>query len=99
MSNPSSAWRGRYRRDHRDARGGRPAAAHPGRRVRPGTRLKIDDIAALCAVSHMPVRDALHMLEREGVLDVLPHRGAVIRPVDARSCATSTICARPSRAC
>jgi DNA-binding GntR family transcriptional regulator len=50
----------------------------------PGSRLKIDDIAAICAVSHMPVRGALHMLEREGVLDVLPHRGAVIRPVDAR---------------
>ncbi|MEP6942010.1 MAG: GntR family transcriptional regulator [Betaproteobacteria bacterium] len=50
----------------------------------PGSRLKIDDIAASCAVSHMPVRGALHVLEREGVLDVLPHRGAVIRPVDAR---------------
>jgi len=50
----------------------------------PGSRLKIDDIAAICAVSHMPVRGALHVLEREGVLDVLPHRGAVIRPVNAR---------------
>ena len=39
----------------------------------PGQRLKIDEIAALCAVSHMPVRVALH-----------PHRGAVIRGVDAR---------------
>lgn len=50
----------------------------------PGQRLKIDDIAALLDVSHMPVRAALHELEAEGVLDVFPHRGAVIRGVDAR---------------
>jgi DNA-binding GntR family transcriptional regulator len=50
----------------------------------PGTRLKIDELAAVCAVSHMPVREALHELEREGVVDVVPHRGAVIRAVDAR---------------
>ena len=50
----------------------------------PGQRLKIDDIAALCNVSHMPVRAALQELESEGVLDVYPHRGAVIRGVDAR---------------
>ena len=50
----------------------------------PGARLKIDDIAALCDVSHMPVRVALQTLEAEGVLDVYPHRGAVIRGVDAR---------------
>lgn len=51
--------------------------------LRPGQRLKIDDLAALCAVSHMPIREALRELEGEGVLDVLPHRGAVIRGVDA----------------
>jgi DNA-binding GntR family transcriptional regulator len=50
----------------------------------PGTRLKIDDLADVCKVSHMPVREALHELEREGVVEVIPHRGAVIRAVDAR---------------
>lgn len=50
----------------------------------PGQRLKIDDIAALLDVSHMPVRVALHELEAEGVLEVFPHRGAVIKGVDAR---------------
>jgi len=50
----------------------------------PGQRLKIDELAALCAVSHMPIRQALGELEGEGVLDVVPHRGAVIRGVDAR---------------
>jgi DNA-binding GntR family transcriptional regulator len=50
----------------------------------PGQRLKIDELAQLCNVSHMPVREALHELEGEGVLDVLPHRGATIRGVDER---------------
>jgi DNA-binding GntR family transcriptional regulator len=50
----------------------------------PGQRLKIDELAALCAVSHMPVREALRELEGEGVLEVFPHRGAVIRGVDRR---------------
>jgi DNA-binding GntR family transcriptional regulator len=49
----------------------------------PGQRLKIDEIAALVDVSHMPVRVALQELEAEGVLDLLPHRGAVVRGVDA----------------
>ena len=48
----------------------------------PGRRLKIDEIAAICEVSHMPVRGALYELEREGILELAPHRGAVIRPVD-----------------
>ncbi len=52
--------------------------------LKPGARLKIDDVATLCDVSHMPVRVALQSLEAEGILDVYPHRGAVIKPVDAR---------------
>src|SRR5204862_1223340 len=49
----------------------------------PGRRLKIDEIASACEVSHMPVRDALHELEREGILELSPRRGAMIRAVDA----------------
>ncbi|MFO1312841.1 MAG: GntR family transcriptional regulator [Burkholderiales bacterium] len=52
--------------------------------LKPGARLKIDDVATLCDVSHMPVRVALQSLEAEGLLDVYPHRGAVIKPVDAK---------------
>lgn len=52
--------------------------------LKPGSRLKIDEVAELCAVSHMPVRVALQSLEAEGVLDIYPHRGAVIKSVDAR---------------
>lgn len=50
----------------------------------PGQRLKIDELATLCDVSHMPIREALRELEGEGVLEVLPHRGATIRGVDER---------------
>lgn len=49
----------------------------------PGQRLKIDEIAVLCGVSHMPVRTALQELEAEGILDVHPRRGAEIRTIDA----------------
>lgn len=49
----------------------------------PGQRLKIDELASMCGVSHMPVRAALQELEAEGVLEAFPHRGAVIRGVDA----------------
>lgn len=48
----------------------------------PGQRLKIDEIAALCGVSHMPVRTALQELEAEGILAVHPRRGAEIRTID-----------------
>lgn len=50
----------------------------------PGQRLKIDEIAQACGVSHMPVRDALRQLEGEGVLESSPHRGALVKGVDER---------------
>lgn len=50
----------------------------------PGAHLRLDEIATSCAVSHMPVREALHELEAEGVVDVYPHRGAIVRGVDAQ---------------
>lgn len=52
--------------------------------LKPGQRLKIDDIAELLQISHMPVRAALQDLEAEGILEVYPHRGTLIRGVDDR---------------
>ncbi|RJE82370.1 GntR family transcriptional regulator [Paracoccus onubensis] len=49
----------------------------------PGQRLKIDEIATLCGVSHMPVRTALQDLEAEGILIVHSRRGAEIRTIDS----------------
>lgn len=49
-----------------------------------GARLTIDALATRYAVSHMPVREALRELQGESVLEVFPHRGAVIKGVDER---------------
>ena len=52
--------------------------------IEPGSRLKLEDLASQLDVSHMPVREALRELEGEGLLELFPHRGAVIRGVDQR---------------
>ncbi len=49
----------------------------------PGTRLKIGELGTRCGLSHMPVREALQKLEGEGLVVVLPNRGASVRQVDA----------------
>lgn len=45
----------------------------------PGQRLVASDLAADFEVSRAPVREALHVLAGEGVVDLIPNRGAVIR--------------------
>lgn len=49
----------------------------------PGQRLKMEEIAATMNMSTMPVREAFQLLEGEGALDIFPHRGAVVRSIDA----------------
>lgn len=48
-------------------------------RLRPGERLKEDVIARELAVSRTPVREAIAMLQAEGVLEAPQHRGAQVR--------------------
>jgi DNA-binding GntR family transcriptional regulator len=50
----------------------------------PGSRLKLEELSSQLDVSHMPVREALRELEGEGLLELYPHRGAVIKGVDAQ---------------
>ncbi|MCC7274222.1 MAG: GntR family transcriptional regulator [Alphaproteobacteria bacterium] len=56
--------------------------------LRSGTHLKIDYLAARYDSSHMPIREALRLLEGEGLIVREPNRGARVRAVDPRSIAT-----------
>ena len=43
-----------------------------------GTQLRQDALAAELGISRIPVREALVQLEAEGLVTILPHRGAVV---------------------
>lgn len=53
-------------------------------RIALGERLRIDNLAARYSVSHTPVREALRQLQGEGIVIIERHRGAQVRPLDAR---------------
>jgi DNA-binding GntR family transcriptional regulator len=44
----------------------------------PGSWLREEDVAAAAGVSRTPVREALHRLQAEGLVQLLRHRGAVV---------------------
>ncbi len=49
----------------------------------PNERLPQDRLAKLLDVSRMPIRAALRQLESEGLVQLLPHRGAVVTSLSA----------------
>jgi DNA-binding GntR family transcriptional regulator len=49
--------------------------------IRPGERLTIEQLAAELGVSRTPVREALKALEQDGLVHLLPHRGAIVESV------------------
>lgn len=49
----------------------------------PGSRLTIDDLANRYGASHMPVREALRVLQGAGLLEKGPGRSACVRDLDA----------------
>lgn len=51
---------------------------HVGR-YPPGARLKEVDLAAELGMSRTPIREAIRQLERDGVVQVTPNRGAAVR--------------------
>lgn len=53
-----------------------------GGAIEPGERLVETDIAARMGVSRVPLREALKLLEAQGIVEVLPHRGARVVPFD-----------------
>ncbi|RME83288.1 MAG: GntR family transcriptional regulator [Caldilineae bacterium] len=51
--------------------------------IRPGQRLRQEELAARFNVSTMPIREALLSLEAEGLVTIFPHRGAVVTELSA----------------
>jgi DNA-binding GntR family transcriptional regulator len=49
----------------------------------PGERLRAEALAHRFGTSRTPVREALLSLEAEGLVEIAPHKGAVVRPFDA----------------
>src|ERR1700682_3154662 len=52
-------------------------------RLEPGARLKEEELARELGISRTPVREALLMLQAEGLIETVPNRGAVVRTHDA----------------
>src|SRR5437016_4677229 len=50
-------------------------------RLRAGEHLITQELAQRFGVSHTPIREALIALAGIGIIDLLPNRGAVVRPV------------------
>ena len=48
-------------------------------RLHPGQRLKEEELARELGISRTPVREALLMLQAEGLVDAAPNRGATVR--------------------
>lgn len=49
-------------------------------RLSPGQRLVERDLATELAISRIPLREALQMLEREGLVVIVPRQGAIVAP-------------------
>ncbi len=49
--------------------------------LQPGQRLVIDEIANAYGVSPIPVREALHLLQAERLVEIKPHLGAAVAPI------------------
>jgi DNA-binding GntR family transcriptional regulator len=53
----------------------------------PGERLVIDELARRLEVSSIPVREALQLLQSEGLVDLVPHVGATVASLGRESVA------------
>jgi DNA-binding GntR family transcriptional regulator len=50
----------------------------------PGARIRETELAERFSVSRSPVRETLQALEKEGTLEALPYRGAIVKPLSAQ---------------
>jgi DNA-binding GntR family transcriptional regulator len=54
-------------------------------RIKSGDRIDIDEVGRALDVSRIPVREALLILERDGIVSTRYHRGVYVEPFDAES--------------
>lgn len=52
--------------------------------IAPGTTIDQAEISARLGMSRMPIRTALERLDSEGLIMLVPHRGAVVTPTSVR---------------
>ncbi len=50
-----------------------------------GERIDLDEVAEALGVSRLPVREAMVILERDGIVSTRYHRGVYVEPFDAES--------------
>lgn len=55
-------------------------------RLKPGIRIRQQELAQQFGVSRIPVREALRRLESEGLITVVPHSGARVARMDIDEC-------------
>lgn len=49
--------------------------------IKAGAPLRLQDLVGQLGMSMMPIREALRRLENLGLIDIIPHRGAWVRPL------------------
>ena len=52
----------------------------------PGQRIGEVDLAKLLGVSRSPIREAIQRLGQEGLITLIPHRGAFVTSLSCDSC-------------
>jgi DNA-binding GntR family transcriptional regulator len=54
-------------------------------RIKTGDRIDLDEVSEALGISRLPVREAMVMLERDGIVSTKYHRGVFVEPFDAES--------------
>ncbi|MFE4197000.1 GntR family transcriptional regulator [Paenarthrobacter sp. NPDC056912] len=52
--------------------------------IEPGSFLRLQDLSDQLSMSMMPVREAIRELASLGLVEMIPHRGAQVRPLDLK---------------
>lgn len=50
--------------------------------LKPGSPLRAEELTRMLDVSASPIREALRLLERDGLVEIVPYRGAFVRVFD-----------------